>query len=298
MSKIKLLLRPDEFTSFQPNHLQDFWNRYFTIELFDEKKSYDSRAILVAWCNNSDDPQLKALQQQGLKVAIDNMWEYPTNGTDFYWIECRNWFWYNESLWWRALDQHTITVAHNPTKLAFMPMRFNKPSRRALKKIMEPFLDQFIWSFVDKKLPGDIDPSSTLYQRYVNPDWYSNTYFSIVSETKSTNDMPWPTEKSFKPIAYYHPYMIAGQKGCLQYLRNLGFETFDNMFDESYDLLENYNDRINLIAQNVKEFCPEPYTQLTIEKMKHNHNLFFDQPLVENKIIQEIVHPLLEYAET
>ena len=67
--------------------------------------------------------------------------------------------------------------------------------------------------------------------------------------------MPWPTEKSFKPIAYYHPYMIAGQKGCLQYLRNLGFETFDNMFDESYDLLENYNDRINLIAQNVKEFC-------------------------------------------
>jgi hypothetical protein len=92
--------------------------------------------------------------------------------------------------------------------------------------------------------------------------------------------------------------MIAGQKGCLQYLQNLGFETFDNMFDESYDLLENYNDRINLIAQNVKEFCPEPYTQLTIEKMKHNHNLFFDQPLVENKIIQEIVHPLLEYAET
>ena len=48
MSKIKLLLRPDEFTSFHSNHLQDFWNRYFTIELFDEKK-FQLKTIMVKY---------------------------------------------------------------------------------------------------------------------------------------------------------------------------------------------------------------------------------------------------------
>lgn len=298
MNKITLLLKPDEFTSFTSWYLEDFWNRYFNIELFDENKIYDNKTILVSWWGGSRDPILKEYQQRGLKVAIENLWEQPTHGTDFYWIEHNDWFWYNESLWWRALDQHTRQPASRPTKIAFMPIRRISKTRTALKQIMEPFLDQFIWSFKDKTLPGDIDPNSTLYQRYMNPNWYDDTYFSIVSETSPNETAVWLTEKSFKPVAHYHPFMIAGIKGSLQYLRNLGFETFDNLFDESYDLLDSYDDRIKILAQNVKEFCPEPYSKLTIEKMQHNHNLFFNQQLVENKIIQEIIYPLLEYAET
>ena len=42
------------------------------------------------------------------------------------------------------------------------------------------------------------------------------------------------TEKILKPIQQYHPFILLGMYG-LQNLRNLGFKTFDSVWDESYD---------------------------------------------------------------
>jgi hypothetical protein len=202
---------------------------------------------------NVDDPQVIQLKQQGYKVAVDQLWEQPKHQKDFYWIQCNNWFWYNESLWWKSLGHHTRQPASRPTKLAFMPMRKESGARIQLKQAMEEYLDQFVWSFQDKTLPGDINPEHAEYQRYINSQWYDDTYFSIVAETLIDGPV-WISEKSFKPIAHYHPYMIAGQPGVLKYLQNLGFETFDNMFDESYDQQAEYAVRVQIIKNNIKNF--------------------------------------------
>jgi hypothetical protein len=44
------------------------------------------------------------------------------------------------------------------------------------------------------------------------------------------------TEKTFKAIALEMPFVLIAPAGSLAYLREYGFQTFDSVFDESYDL--------------------------------------------------------------
>ena len=73
---------------------------------------------------------------------------------------------------------------------------------------------------------------------------------------------------------------------------------FDNMFDESYDQEIDFNKRLHMVVENLNKISQTPYSDLTWDKLKHNHNHFFNKQLCEQKIIEEIIQPLLEYAET
>jgi len=107
---------------------------------------------------------------------------------------------------------------------------------------------------------------------------------------------PFITEKTFKTMAFQHPLLVFGCVKTLEHLHNLGFETFDNIFDESYDLILNADDRLKLIIENVKNFNYQAYDQLTRDKLKHNQNLFYNQSLVEHRLLDEIITPIQEYA--
>ena len=88
------------------------------------------------------------------------------------------------------------------------------------------------------------------------------------------------------------------QAGTLQYLRDLGFETYGNIFDETYDNLTNPNERELKLIDIVKNYNNIPYDSLTLEKIEHNFNLFYNQTLVKDKIKKEVIEPILEYAES
>ena len=86
---------------------------------------------------------------------------------------------------------------------------------------------------------------------------YENTYFSLISETYFfDNQTMFFTEKTFKPIAFQHPFMVFGMKGTLQFLKYLGFETYDHIFDESYDSLDFFK------FDNIKNFFPTSITSV------------------------------------
>ena len=106
------------------------------------------------------------------------------------------------------------------------------------------------------------------------------------------------TEKTYKPIAFRHPFVIMGQQGILKSLQDNGFETFENLFDESYDNELDWMKRLDCLVNIVKQFNKQPYDTLTEQKLRHNHALFFDTPLVTKHIVEEIIYPLLNYAET
>jgi hypothetical protein len=63
------------------------------------------------------------------------------------------------------------------------------------------------------------------------------------------------TEKIAKPLAIGHPFIVAANTGFYRDLRNLGFRTFDNVIDESFDTIENHQDRMNRIFEIVKDLC-------------------------------------------
>ena len=134
------------------------------------------------------------------------------------------------------------------------------------------------------------------HQRHFDPYWYDSTHFSVVAE--SLIDSMFLTEKTFKPIAFYHPFMIAGGAGSLAHLRQQGFVTFNNLFDESYDLEPRYWARLRKITNNVKNYTPEPYNTETQNRLQHNADLYYNKDIIKRRLTQEIIEPLLHYAQT
>ena len=67
-------------------------------------------------------------------------------------------------------------------------------------------------------------------------------------ETLFDDDRLQLTEKSLRPIACGQPFILAATHGSLQYLQNYGFKTFNDVFDESYDQIEDPVKRLKAIV--------------------------------------------------
>jgi hypothetical protein len=291
--KIKLVLRPEEYTSFTSHYLESFFQEYFDIEYYDSSYRYDPKnTAFVIWWANADTEWPKQMKELGYCVVVDNLWEKATCRTDYFWLENAWWFWYNESLWWQALDLNWCYADRQPYHTAFMPIRRTDPVRNKIVNQLGDLKQTMLWSYNSLSLPGD-----TQEQRYANPQWYNSTYSSLVVETMQAGSV-FITEKTFKPMAFYHPFQVIAMPGILSKLKEQGFETYSNLFDESYDTTEDFDNRMAIIINNLKEIKIQEYDLLTKEKMQYNHNRFFDTKLVKERIVTEIFNPLIEHVQT
>jgi hypothetical protein len=234
-------------------------------------------------------------------------------------INVPRWFWYNESLWYtcenRMQYQNYIPNRTN-TKLFFMPIKRAKSFRTQVIEKLDNILDQAVWSYVEKWCDGrhlsvrTNNPVATIgWDRQFEEEWYNDTYFTLAVETAvnsqldplvRTDDMSpcelFVTEKTFKPIAFQHPFMICGMPHTLKFLRENGFETFNHIFDESYDNVMFFEDRLDIIYNNIQNFDTNKYLDpLTKEKIKHNYNQFYNRSLVLTGIKNDLINPLLEW---
>ena len=105
--------------------------------------------------------------------------------------------------------------------------------------------------------PDQITHINNNYNGYpFDPDMYKNTNLSVVTETHS-HGRPWNSEKMYRAILNHHPFLIAGAVDHTQYLRDMGFETFDQYFAiPEYSSIINLDDRLDAIVENVKQFDP------------------------------------------
>ena len=311
-TRLNLLFHNLDPNAFSHEHMKSFLERYFNILIYQPDTTYNPQDTILA-VNSfkiqkpDADYWYVPFQQQGFKIVVDNLWEYKTFYQEHfpadhvpgcYMATNSNWFWYSESLWYQHLGYHNYTPNKQYTKLALMPMRVDRQHRREIVRSLSSMLDSIIWSYSSRgrSLPDDIDTAHIDYQRYFNPTWYNSTYFSIVTESLVEGPDLFVTEKTFKPMAFYHPMIVMGQQGVLQYVKSQGFETFENLFDESYDTEPEAARRIEMIKKNIQDFDPVAYTQLTKQKLQHNHALFFNTSLIEQRMYTEVIVPILEYA--
>ena len=63
------------------------------------------------------------------------------------------------------------------------------------------------------------------------------------------------SEKIYKPIAMGHPFVAVANRGFYRDLHNTGFQTFHSLIDESFDLIDNNQDRLDRIATVVEDLC-------------------------------------------
>jgi hypothetical protein len=82
---------------------------------------------------------------------------------------------------------------------------------------------------------------------------YEATDIEVVLETLFDDSRLHLTEKSLRPIACAQPFILAGTHGSLEYLRSYGFKTFGDVWDESYDLIEDPTERLIQVAELMKQ---------------------------------------------
>jgi hypothetical protein len=82
---------------------------------------------------------------------------------------------------------------------------------------------------------------------------YQNTYFSVTSETFFFNGPGrFFSEKTFKPFAFMHPFILMSQPNSLEILHQLGYKTFHPFIDERYDTEKNDVVRLKMILKEIE----------------------------------------------
>lgn len=110
-------------------------------------------------------------------------------------------------------------------------------------------------------------------------DAYLNSYIEICFETFVEGDSKSLTEKIFKPIINFQPFIFVAYPGALKLLKELGFKTFDGFINEAYDEEADLAKRMQMIYIEIEKICSMSIEEIHewYWKMEdiliHNHSL-------------------------
>ena len=126
---------------------------------------------------------------------------------------------------------------------------------------------------------------------------YTDSYFGVITETKffhdkfddlhvTKSDLSLNaylfSEKTYKFIAGKLPFIMVGFTGSLQALRDLGYRTFYPYINESYDLIEDDEQRMIAVIAEIERLCnlSDDKWILIQERLKevvdHNFNMLLN----------------------
>tara|TARA_Y100001937_G_C7134026_1_gene339018 strand:+ start:240 stop:1562 length:1323 start_codon:yes stop_codon:yes gene_type:complete len=134
-----------------------------------------------------------------------------------------------------------------------------------------------------------------------NLDMISKTYFNIATESSNDCDhgrFSYFSEKTF--IGWItQPTIIIGTPFTIEHLKSLGFESFSEMFDETYDTIISNDERLKKTYSEIERVCNLPQTELQsiyndlLPKVKYNQEKLFEHEFIEEfkgilkKLIEE-----------
>jgi len=79
-------------------------------------------------------------------------------------------------------------------------------------------------------------------------DIYNISYYNLITESNQQGKHFFPTEKIFKPIIAGIPFVCISTQNFLKRIQDLGFKTYDTIWDESYDEEPDDQLRLELVA--------------------------------------------------
>lgn len=117
------------------------------------------------------------------------------------------------------------------------------------------------------------------YINLINKQIMLDSWFTIVSEASfaDSEGTCFISEKTFKPIACYHPFIIFGNQGSLAHLKRMGYKTFSPFIDETYDTLPTW-ERFDAIIAEVKRISNMSFEEKLTwyqgmkDVLEHNYN--------------------------
>lgn len=312
MSKPVLLYHPDRASNFRTaTHFETLWDEYFIREPIDFSRTYDSSNYIIT-VNHLDinEDWYKTYIDNGFRMIVDNLWDNPvvtqsTVAGNVLTLRAPNWAWFNEALWYIEKGYDKVQLNHTPTKFFLMPMRIKRLHRDQLLRAVTCYLDKSTYSYTSQgvMLDNDLIIDGDVEQRFINPQWFESTAFSLVAEAM-IHSPTFLSEKTFKPMAFNHPFVVWGSANTLAYLHAAGFETFDHTIDETYDTITDAGTRLASIVDVIDQL----YTEfdaghqlfadaVSQEKIAHNRSHFYNKELLIDMFTKEVINPMLDFIQ-
>jgi hypothetical protein len=121
---------------------------------------------------------------------------------------------------------------------------------------------------------------------------YKDVLIDVVVESHVLGNSFFPTEKTLRPIWLKKPFLIFSNQDYLSYLRQMGFLTFNDYWDENYDGFETTN-RITEMYRTMDHLANMDVTELESmyrdmqSILDHNYHLVQEQTFSRkiNKIV-------------
>lgn len=125
-----------------------------------------------------------------------------------------------------------------------------------------------------------IHHNQTYHDQILIKDLYDNSFLFIITESRLDNhtinliihnsenapiefESDYITEKTTRVVAANIPFVVIGPKGILKRLRKIGFKTFSEFWDESYDDITDYESRLEKIKEIIKWVASKDLEELT-----------------------------------
>lgn len=326
MSKIKLLYRVEDCANFMHGAVLPYVQDHFDMLQWcpDQTYSLDTVVLTTYQQDFLPDSWFRPLEQAGHKIVVDHLYDsdvefksYKLHATKLD-LRCPHWMWYNTAMLAKDHGYHRYRPNPDYTHTFLCLMNKVRDHRDAVLEQLAPELTTARWSYVDRGHSiGDAQERATavFWEFYMNPQWYDSTKWSFVVESWMRSDRYFanPTypnyrteisEKSYKPLAWFHPMIVCGSVDTLKFLRSQGFETFGNLWNEDYDSICSDNQRMlavfDLVQKVNKDYSITQGTwdSETQQKLAHNHSRFFDMDLVQQRFVQEVIGDIMEFVQS
>lgn len=163
-------------------------------------------------------------------------------------------------------------------------------------KIHKEWISQDLDSVIPLELSKDLDPYDhhSLTTNPINDEHslkFYQSYLHIVIETSVQS--VFFSEKTFKPIRYFQPFVLIGGAGSLKKLKELGYKTFEDYIDEEYDNIIDNQERIEYAVKSAVDFMMQDNLPKILNDMygilKHNHEILISN---SRNTLQKLVSDL------
>ena len=91
------------------------------------------------------------------------------------------------------------------------------------------------------------------------------------------NILKYLSEKVYKCFNHLHPFVIVGSRGSIKKLKEQGFKTWDKWWDESYDDIDDGNERYKKVYEIIKFINSKTLDELHQMYQEMIPNLIFNQ---------------------
>jgi hypothetical protein len=148
--------------------------------------------------------------------------------------------------------------------------------------------------YFNKHIPIELDTHNVSDKSNFNvtntfkKELFLNSCINLVTESSFDQNELFISEKVFKPIINYQPFIVLSSYGYLKKLRSYGFKTFGDYWDESYDDIENPDDRFKKLLQLVRELNSKTIEELNELYKNVKHICIYNKELFDSLEIDSL----------